>query len=301
MHCPIRAPTAIDHRGFGRTECRRTGIGSDYLADLDAWLDTIHRCSGDTGGSQHGRQSRDALRRRATAPSETSDQSEGFDCRRRMPSRLRALSAMAQRSESRHPVLRATPMYPDYDRLAESLVRRQNILPRERADFIARAGRPRTSKAELNCVPTRDTSASIHFSIAAMKCARAGGKSRHPSCSSQPRVEHYRGYVMCSPSKSCARIFVCTWLRRKMPGTCALGTTNEWRNGFKNPSRTDAIERTTRRAAVVVGQRRRRDGRFGDCLLTIVTCGWKLRLFSSRHRYLSRPHVRSRCPRWRID
>lgn len=132
---------ALDHRGFGRTEWPQDGYWfPDYLADLDAWLDVIspdapvtlvgHSMGGNIANQYAGVRP-ERVKRLVNL--------EGFG--------LRATSAeeapgryaqwLGEIKAGEHFASYAT--YPDYDRLAESLLRRHRHLPRERADFIARA------------------------------------------------------------------------------------------------------------------------------------------------------------------
>jgi pimeloyl-ACP methyl ester carboxylesterase len=132
---------AIDHRGFGRTEWPQDGYWfPDYLADLDAWLDIVspeepvtlvgHSMGGNIATHYAGVRPERVKRvvnlegfgLTATSP----DQAPG-----RYAQWLGEIKAGAQ--------FASYAAYPDYDRLADSLARRHKHLPRERADFIARA------------------------------------------------------------------------------------------------------------------------------------------------------------------
>jgi pimeloyl-ACP methyl ester carboxylesterase len=136
-----RTLLAIDHRGFGRTEWPQDGYWfPDYLADLDGWLDLIspdapvtlvgHSMGGNIAAHYAGvRPERvrhvvnlEGFGLQATA----SDQAPG-----RYAQWLNEVKAAEQFASYAN--------YPDFDRLAESLVRRHRHLPRDRADFIARA------------------------------------------------------------------------------------------------------------------------------------------------------------------
>ncbi len=132
---------AIDHRGFGRTEWPQDGYWfPDYLADLDAWFDVIspdapvtlvgHSMGGNMAGHYAGvrpeRVKRVVNLEGFGLPPTSPDKAPG-----RYAQWLSEVKAGAQ--------LASYASYPDYDRLAESLARRHRHLPRERADFIARA------------------------------------------------------------------------------------------------------------------------------------------------------------------
>jgi len=132
---------AIDHRGFGRTEWPQDGYWfPDYLADLDAWLATIspdapvtlvgHSMGGNLATHYAGVQPHRVKR---------VINLEGFGLQatnaEQAPERYRQWLGEVK-ADTR---FASYATYPDYDRLAESLVRRHKHLPRERADFIARA------------------------------------------------------------------------------------------------------------------------------------------------------------------
>jgi len=132
---------AIDHRGFGRTEWPQDGYWfADYLADLDAWLDVIspdapvtligHSMGGNIANQYAGVRS-ERVKRCVNL--------EGFGLQPTSPDQApdRYRQWLKEVKAGEHFASYAT--YPDYDRLAESLVRRHRHLPRERADFIARA------------------------------------------------------------------------------------------------------------------------------------------------------------------
>lgn len=132
---------AIDHRGFGRTEWPQDGYWfPDYLADLDAWLDHIapdapvtligHSMGGNIANQYAG-----------VRPERIKGliNLEGFGLQPmspdQAPERYRQWLNEVRAAEQ----FASYAIYPDFDRLAESLVRRHRHLPRERADFIARA------------------------------------------------------------------------------------------------------------------------------------------------------------------
>lgn len=132
---------AIDHRGFGRTEWPQDGYWfPDYLADLDAWLDLIspdapvtlvgHSMGGNLAthfaGVQPHRVKRVVNLEGFGLGATTPDQA---------PERYRQWLNEIKAGEQ----FASYASYPDYDRLAEGLMRRHRHLPRERADFIARA------------------------------------------------------------------------------------------------------------------------------------------------------------------
>jgi pimeloyl-ACP methyl ester carboxylesterase len=132
---------AIDHRGFGRTEWPQDGYWfPDYLADLDAWLDVIaadqpvtlvgHSMGGNIAtqyaGVKPARVKRVVNLEGFGLQPTTADQAPERYCQ--WLDEVKAGGAFASYAT-----------YPDYDRLAESLMRRHRHLPRERADFIARA------------------------------------------------------------------------------------------------------------------------------------------------------------------
>jgi len=132
---------AIDHRGFGRTEWPQDGYWfPDYLADLDAWLDLISPDAPVTlvGHSMGGNL---ATHYAGVQPQRVNRvvNLEGFGLQMtspdQAPDRYRQWLNEVKAGEQ----FASYAMYPDYDRLAESLVRRHKHLPRERADFIARA------------------------------------------------------------------------------------------------------------------------------------------------------------------
>jgi pimeloyl-ACP methyl ester carboxylesterase len=132
---------AIDHRGFGRTEWPQDGYWfPDYLADLDAWLDVIspdepvtlvgHSMGGNLAthyaGVQPHRVKRVINLEGFGLSATTADQAPA-----RYQQWLNEVKAGAHFASYAN--------YPDYDRLSDSLARRHRHLPRERADFIARA------------------------------------------------------------------------------------------------------------------------------------------------------------------
>ncbi|HTE42441.1 MAG TPA: alpha/beta hydrolase, partial [Steroidobacteraceae bacterium] len=132
---------ALDHRGFGRTEWPQDGYWfPDYLADLDAWLDVVapdgpvtlvgHSMGGNIANQYAGVRP-ERVKRLVNL--------EGFGLQPttadQAPERYRQWLEEVKAGDR----FASYATYPDYDRLAESLVRRHRHLPRERADFIARA------------------------------------------------------------------------------------------------------------------------------------------------------------------
>lgn len=142
---------ALDHRGFGRTEWPQDGYWfPDYFADLDAWLDIVspdapvtlvgHSMGGNIA-TQYSGVRPERVKRLINLEgfglsATTSDQAPG-----RYAQWLAEVKAGAQ--------FASYASYPDYDRLAESLVRRHRHLPRERADFIARAWAHETTPGRI--------------------------------------------------------------------------------------------------------------------------------------------------------
>jgi pimeloyl-ACP methyl ester carboxylesterase len=132
---------AIDHRGFGRTEWPQDGYWfPDYLADLDAWIDLVspdapvtligHSMGGNIATHYAGVRP-ERVRRVVNLEGFGLQATSSDQAPERYRQWLNEVRAGAQ--------LASYASYPDYDRLAESLVRRHRHLPRERADFIARA------------------------------------------------------------------------------------------------------------------------------------------------------------------
>lgn len=132
---------AIDHRGFGRTEWPQDGYWfPDYLADLDAWLDVIspdapvtlvgHSMGGNMATHYAGVRP-DRVKRLVNL--------EGFGLTATASDQAPGRYAQWLSEVKAGPQFASYAAYPDYDRLAESLARRHRHLPRERADFIARA------------------------------------------------------------------------------------------------------------------------------------------------------------------
>ncbi len=132
---------AIDHRGFGRSEWPQDGYWfPDYLADLDAWLELLspdkpvtligHSMGGNLAthfaGVRPDRVKRLVNLEGFGLSATSSDEAPG-----RYAQWLDEIRAGSQ--------FASYALYPDYDRLAELLARRHRHLPRERADFIARA------------------------------------------------------------------------------------------------------------------------------------------------------------------
>lgn len=132
---------AIDQRGFGRTQWPQDGYWfPDYLADLDAWLSVISPAAPVTliGHSMGGNV---ASLYAGIRPERVKHciNLEGFGLAAansdEAPDRYRQWLDEVQAGAQ----FASFALYPDYDRLAESLTRRHKHLPRERADFIARA------------------------------------------------------------------------------------------------------------------------------------------------------------------
>jgi pimeloyl-ACP methyl ester carboxylesterase len=132
---------AIDHRGFGRTEWPQDGYWfPDYLADLDAWLDLVspdapvtlvgHSMGGNVATHYAGVRP-ERVKRLVNL--------EGFGLTATAPEQAPGRYAQWLGEVKSGAQFASYATYPDYDRLAESLVRRHRHLPRERADFIARA------------------------------------------------------------------------------------------------------------------------------------------------------------------
>jgi pimeloyl-ACP methyl ester carboxylesterase len=132
---------AIDHRGFGRTEWPQDGYWfPDYLADLDAWLDVVSPNDPVTliGHSMGGNM---AVHFAGVRPERVKRlvNLEGFGMSATTPDQAPGRYAQWLGEIKAGAQFASFAQYPDYDRLAESLVRRHRHLPRERADFIARA------------------------------------------------------------------------------------------------------------------------------------------------------------------
>ena len=142
---------AIDHRGFGRTEWPQDGYWfPDYLADLDAWLDVIspdapvvlvgHSMGGNIANQYSG-----------VRPERVKKliNLEGFGLQptssEQAPERFRQWLTEVKAGEQ----FASYATYPDYERLASSLVRRHRYLPPERADFIARAWAKENSEGRI--------------------------------------------------------------------------------------------------------------------------------------------------------
>jgi len=132
---------AIDHRGFGRTEWPQDGYWfPDYMADLDAWLDVVspdapvtlvgHSMGGNVANQYAGVRP-ERVQRLVNL--------EGFGLSPTTPDQAPGRYAQWLNEIKAGASFASYATYPDYDRLAESLVRRHRHLPRERADFIARA------------------------------------------------------------------------------------------------------------------------------------------------------------------
>ena len=132
---------AIDHRGFGRTEWPQDGYWfPDYLADLDAWLEIIspadpvvlvgHSMGGNIA-AHYGGVRPDRVKRIVNL--------EGFGLQMTSPEQAPGRYAQWLSEVKAGEQFASYASYPDYDRLAESLARRHRHLPRDRADFIARA------------------------------------------------------------------------------------------------------------------------------------------------------------------
>ena len=141
-HLPERLTLlALDQRGFGRTEHPQDGYWfPDYFADLDAWLDALspnepvtlvgHSMGGNIVNQYAGIRP-ERVRRLVNLegfgmPPTTPEQAP--DRYRQWLNELRAGEQFA-----------SFAVYPDYERLAQTLMRRHKRLPPDRADFIARA------------------------------------------------------------------------------------------------------------------------------------------------------------------
>jgi len=194
--------TGIDHRGFGRTEWPQDGYWvSRLLGRSRRVADTISPDAPVTMvGHSMGGNLGDALRRRATAPSETRDQiSRALDCRRRMPGQAPSAIGNGSRSESRTRFceLRNVSGLRSPRGIAGAT---SQTFAGERADFIARAWARENEQGRIDCVPTRDT-ARQSISYPAMKCRGAGGQITDPSVIAAEESSIIAGYVMCHRRK----------------------------------------------------------------------------------------------------
>jgi pimeloyl-ACP methyl ester carboxylesterase len=142
---------AIDHRGFGRTEWPQDGYWfPDYLADLDAWLDNVSPDAPITlvGHSMGGNL---AMHYAGVRPARIKRvvNLEGFGLKatdpEQAPLRMQQWLDEVRAGSS----FAGYASYPDYDRLAQSLLRRHRFLPAERADFIARAWAKETAPGRI--------------------------------------------------------------------------------------------------------------------------------------------------------
>ena len=132
---------AIDHRGFGRSEWPQDGYWfPDYLADLDAWLDAVSPDAPVTlvGHSMGGNVANQYAGVRPERVKKLVNL-EGFGLQPTSPDQAPGRYAQWLSEVKAGEQFASYAVYPDYDRLAESLLRRHKHLPRERADFIARA------------------------------------------------------------------------------------------------------------------------------------------------------------------
>jgi pimeloyl-ACP methyl ester carboxylesterase len=148
---------AIDQRGFGRTEWPQDGYWfPDYLADLDAWLDVIspeepvtligHSMGGNIANQYAGVRP-DRVKHLINL--------EGFGLQPTSPDQAPGRYAQWLSEVKAAEQFASYAVYPDYARLAHSLVRKHRYLPPSRADFIARAWahEPTPGKIELRADP----------------------------------------------------------------------------------------------------------------------------------------------------